>query len=191
MELGGNSLAVRRRLAHGEAWFKGNGIDVGGGHDSLDQYALVFGFTSCRNWDMPDGDAQYLAGVPDGSYDFLHSSHCLEHMVDPMIALSNWVRVVRPGGYVVLAIPDEEMYEHLHWPSRYNTDHKWSFTIYNGVPRLPKSINVFDLLVTVSKDVDIIKIERIEAGYRHDLGDIDQTATGTAECAIDIVLRKR
>ena len=94
------------------------------------------GFDSCKNWDLPDGDAQYLAGVPDGTYDFLHSSHCLEHMVDPGIAMANWVRVVRGGGYLVITIPDEELYEHLHWPSRFNGDHKWSFTIYRGAPLL-------------------------------------------------------
>lgn len=191
MERGGTSLAVKRRLAHHQPYFSGDGIDVGGGHDSLDQYASELGFNTCRNWDMPDGDAQYLASVPDGSYDFLHSSHCLEHMVDPAIALGNWIRVVRAGGYLVITVPDEELYEHLHWPSRYNHDHKWSFTIYRGKPLLPKSINVFDLLTPVWSAVEIIKVERIEAGYCFELGDADQTALGTAECAIEIVLRKK
>lgn len=191
MELGGTSLAVKRRMATGQPYFVGNGIDVGGGHDSLDQYAAELGFDSCKNWDLPDGDAQYLASVADGTYDFLHSSHCLEHMMDPGIALSHWVRVVRGGGYIVITVPDEELYEHLHWPSRYNRDHKWSFTIYRGTPLLPKSVNVFDLLIPFWQSVEIIKVERIEAGFRYDLGDVDQTATATAECAIEIVLRKK
>lgn len=191
MERGGTSLAVKRRIAAKQAYFAGDGIDVGGGHDCLDQYAAELGFNSCRNWDLPDGDAQLLASVPDSSYDFLHSSHCLEHMVDPAIALANWIRVVRGGGCLVITVPDEELYEHLHWPSRYNRDHKWSFTLYRGKPLLPKSINVFDLLTPLWQQVEIIKIERIEAGYRYDLGDADQTALGTAECAIEIVLRKK
>ncbi len=191
MELGGTSLAVKRRIATGQPYFTGKGIDVGGGHDGLDKFAAELGFDSCKNWDMPDGDAQHLASVPDGTYDFLHSSHCLEHMVEPAVALANWVRVVRGGGYLVITVPDEELYEHLHWPSRYNGDHKWSFTIYRGVPALPKSINVFDLLTPLWKSVEIIKVERIEAGYRYDLGEVDQTATATAECAIEIILRKK
>ncbi len=191
MKFGGTSLAVKRRVAAGQPYFVGDGIDVGGGHDSLDKYGSLLGFDSCKNWDMPDGDAQYLASVPDGTYDFLHSSHCLEHMVDPYVALANWVRVVRVGGYLVITVPDEELYEHLNWPSRYNRDHKWSFTIYRGTPLLPKSINVFDLLMRIWQDVEIIKVERIEAGFRYDLGDADQTATATAECAIDIVLRRK
>ena len=187
---GGATLAVRRRVAQGQSYFRGHGIDIGGGHDCIDRYAALLGFATCRNWDRPDGDAQYLAGVADESYDFLHSSHCLEHMVTPAVALGNWVRVVRPGGHIVVTVPDEEMYEHLRWPSNYNSDHKWSFTIYRSQPRLPKSLNVMDLLATVSHSVEIIKVERIEAGYRDDLGDVDQTGTGTAECAIEFVLRK-
>ena len=62
MELGGTSLAVKRRLATGQPYFAGDGIDVGGGHDCLDQFASELGFNSCKNWDMPDGDAQYQIG---------------------------------------------------------------------------------------------------------------------------------
>jgi Methyltransferase domain len=97
MKLGGASLAVRRRIATMQPYFTGNGIDMGGGHDSLDRFASRLGFDRCKNWDMPDGDAQYLASVPDGTYDFLHSSHALEHIGDLSIALANWVRVVRGG----------------------------------------------------------------------------------------------
>jgi len=190
MKRGGTTLALKRRIATGQPYFRGDGIDVGGGHDSVAQYGELLGFDSCKNWDRPDGDAQLLATVADGAYDFLHSSHCLEHMVDPRVALVHWVRVVRSGGYIVITVPDEELYEHLHWPSRYNSDHKWSFTLYRGQPRLPKSVNVLDLMTLVWQQVEIIKLERIEAGYRHDLGDADQTATAAAECAIEIVLRK-
>lgn len=190
MGLGGASLAVKRRLASRQLIFSGNGVDIEGGHDSISRFADLLGFDTCRNRDLPDGDAQYLTGIEDLSFNFLHSSHCLEHMFEPKEAIENRVRVVKPGGYIIITVPDEEMYEHLHWPSRYNIDHKWSFTIYREMPRLPISINVFDLLKTISSSVEIIKIERIEEGYRHDLGDADQTAMATAECAIEMVLRK-
>lgn len=169
----------------------GHGIDVGGGDDPLAWYASLFGFESCRNWDVDDGDAQYLATAEDNSFDFLHSSHCLEHLFDPKVALENWIRVVKPRGYLVVVVPDEELYEHLNWPSRYNSDHKWSFTIYHATQRLEKSLNIIDLAISCARATEIIKIERIEEGYRSDLGDVDQTATATAECAIELVLRKR
>jgi FkbM family methyltransferase len=52
---------------------------------------------------------------------------------------------------------------------------------------------VFDLLKPLWNRVEIIKIERLEAGFRYDLGDIDQTAldSAPAECSIEIVLRKK
>jgi predicted SAM-dependent methyltransferase len=190
MKRGGTTLSVKRRIETRQPYFRGHGIDVGGGHDSIAQYAELLGFESCKNWDRPDGDAQLLASVADGHYDFLFSSHCLEHMVDPLVALRHWVRVVKPGGYIVVTVPDEEMYEHLQWPSRYNSDHKWSFTMFQTKPRLPKSINVLNLVASVADQVEILKLERIEDGYRRDLGDQDQTALASAECAIEVVLRR-
>ena len=67
--------------------------------------------SSIRTWDWEDGDAQFLASVADASLDFVHSSHCLEHLVDPAEGLNNWVRVVREGGYVIVTVPDEDLYE--------------------------------------------------------------------------------
>lgn len=60
---------------------------------------------------MGDGDAQFLHTIDDNCYDFLHASHCLEHMVDWKIALENWIRVVIPRGYLIITIPEEQMYE--------------------------------------------------------------------------------
>lgn len=51
-------------------------------------------------------DAQSLATLPDASQDFVIASHVLEHVEDPIGALRTWVRVTRPGGVVLLALPD-------------------------------------------------------------------------------------
>jgi SAM-dependent methyltransferase len=134
-----------------------------------------------------------MAGVADGSFDLVHSSHCLEHMVDPRTALRNWIRICRVGGYLVISIPDEELYEHDQWPSRFNPDHKWSFRIYSGKGGPPKRLNLFDLLSGLYREVEIIKIERIEDGFDWSAPpSLDQTfATDGPECAIEIVLRKK
>lgn len=34
------------------------------------------------------------------------SSHCLEHVANPLRALGEWHRVTRPGGHLVLILPD-------------------------------------------------------------------------------------
>ena len=42
-------------------------------------------------------EATDLNGIPSNSYDFLLSSNCLEHIANPIKALTEWVRVVKPG----------------------------------------------------------------------------------------------
>jgi SAM-dependent methyltransferase len=43
--------------------------------------------------------------VPDESQDFVISSHVIEHFFDPIKALQEWMRVVRPGGCVFVIAP--------------------------------------------------------------------------------------
>ena len=44
----------------------------------------------------------------DGQWDFILTSHVVEHFYDPIRALQEWYRVVRPGGYVFLIVPHKE-----------------------------------------------------------------------------------
>lgn len=46
--------------------------------------------------------------VPDESVDFVISSHVLEHFADPIAALLEWYRVVKPSGYVYMIVPHME-----------------------------------------------------------------------------------
>ncbi|OZA71196.1 MAG: SAM-dependent methyltransferase, partial [Caulobacter sp. 39-67-4] len=72
-------------------YFVGQGLDVGGAPDPLSSFKPFFPLmTGCDTWDLPQGDGQVLETVADETYDFLHSSHCLEHLVDPMVSLRNW-----------------------------------------------------------------------------------------------------
>ncbi|MEM7196745.1 MAG: methyltransferase domain-containing protein [Pseudomonadota bacterium] len=189
------SKSIMRRVhdsRFANRYFVGDGIDIGCGHDSIDLYREFFpALKSCRPWDMPDGDAQYLATIGDQSLDFAHSSHCLEHMKDPLQALHNWVRILKPTGYLVCIIPDEDMYEQGVFPSRFNGDHKWTFTIHKSSSWSNKSINVSELLASLGNDVQIIKIELLDQTYRYSLPQFDQTMTPVGESAIEFILRKR
>jgi SAM-dependent methyltransferase len=51
-------------------------------------------------------DGETLATIPDASQDFVIASHVLEHAQDPIGALRAQLRVVRPRGVVLLALPD-------------------------------------------------------------------------------------
>jgi SAM-dependent methyltransferase len=197
------SKATKRRFNDGafhSRYLVGDGIDVGGGPDPISQYVRVFPLmTSARVWDLDrgDGDAQFMEGVEDNTYDFLVSSHCLEHINDPREALLNWIRIVKEGGYLVITVPDEDMYEGGVFPSRWNADHKHTFTIHKAKSWSPVSINIIDLLIRVSNVVSIERITLVKDFYRnpevfkHFQPEFDQTMTPTAECAIEVVIQKK
>jgi len=191
------SKAAKRRFSIGSfhnRYFVGHGIDIGGKPDPLGQYAGIFPLmASCRTWDLEDGDAQFMEGVPDNTFDFLHSSHCLEDMVDVDQALANWIRIVKPGGFLIITVPDEDLYEQGNWPSRYNPNHKWTFTILKEKSWSPRSVNVLDLVKRFAGQVEVEKIELIRDFFRDAWvpQGVDQTRTPVAECAIEFILRKR
>ena len=74
------SKSINRRMRDPNfinRYFVGRGLDIGGAPDPLALYFELFNqIEDVKTWDWPDGDAQYLSGVPNGHYDFVHSSHC-------------------------------------------------------------------------------------------------------------------
>jgi SAM-dependent methyltransferase len=189
------SKSIMRRLDNSNfvnRYFVGNGIDIGGKPDPLLLYQELFcQMRSVRTWDWEDGDAQMLVGVADGAYDFVHSSHCLEHLVDPHEGLANWFRVVAPGGYLVVTVPDEDLYEQGIFPSTFNKDHKWTFTIFKPKSWCDRSVNVIDLLRELGDSAEIVRLEQLSATYRFGLPRFDQTLSPVGECGIEFVVRKR
>lgn len=78
--------------------------------------------------DYPGYDGRTLP-FPDDSQDAVFSSHCLEHAEDCRAAIQEWFRVLKTGGYLVLAVPHKYLYERRHRPpSRWNIDHRRFFT---------------------------------------------------------------
>ncbi len=60
--------------------------------------------------DYPGYDGLRLP-FPNDSQDAVYSSHCLEHIPNSNAALAEWYRVLRLGGYIVLAVPHQWLYE--------------------------------------------------------------------------------
>jgi SAM-dependent methyltransferase len=125
--MGATSQAHERRTREGyfQKYFVGKGIDIGCGADPL------LADNVCQ-WDILDGDAQLMAGVAEGAFDYVYASHCLEHMKDPIAAVHRWWELVKPKGYLICVVPDEDLYEQALWPSRFNTDHKSTWTMHKG-----------------------------------------------------------
>ena len=53
-------------------------------------------------------EATNLQGIGDESYDFLLSSHMIEHTANPIKALKEWLRVVKENGHLILVIPHKD-----------------------------------------------------------------------------------
>ena len=65
----------------------------------------------------------------DGSQDAVFASHCLEHVPDFAMALRDWFRVLRAGGFLVIMVPHQFLYEkRATLPSQHNADHQRFYT---------------------------------------------------------------
>lgn len=47
--------------------------------------------------------------LPEGEFDFIFSSHCLEHLDNPVAALEHWKTRLKPGGVLFLYLPSPQM----------------------------------------------------------------------------------
>jgi len=148
------SKAHWRELEQGV--LSGRGIDIGCGPDPVSPTA--------RRFDLEDGDANRISEYVKEQFDFVFSSHCLEHMHKPQEALLQWWQLVKPGGFLFFIVPDEDLYEQGVFPSRFNADHKATFTICKISSWSPVSCNVFELASNLP-DSKIIKIALQDHGY--------------------------
>lgn len=143
-----------------ETYLKGRLIDIGCGPDPIEPFAEPF--------DQIHGDANTITRFREPlSYDAVHSSHCLEHMKDPVTALAEWSRLLKPGGYMIIVVPDERLYEQGIWPSIFNEDHKHSFRI-GGNPLTPVSVNIHDLIKKFP-ELELVESSIQDAGLNHSL----------------------
>ncbi len=91
----------------------GKGLDVGAGDWPLDGAVPV----DLKN----GGDAMTL---PEGAYDYVFSSHCLEHLSDPVGALEHWLTRIKPGGVLFVYLPHPDM---TYWRPSRNRKHLHSW----------------------------------------------------------------
>ena len=63
-------------------------------------------------------DGSDLAVIANQKYDFVLSSHNLEHFANPVKALKEWQRITRPGGVLILVLPDHaKTFDHQREPT--------------------------------------------------------------------------
>ncbi|HVI49708.1 MAG TPA: class I SAM-dependent methyltransferase [Candidatus Sulfotelmatobacter sp.] len=80
------------------------------------------------DFDTPGYDGLTLP-FADASQDGVFSCHCLEHIPDPKAAVREWMRVLKTGGYLVVIVPHQHLYEKRPAPpSPWNDGHVNFFT---------------------------------------------------------------
>lgn len=59
-------------------------------------------------------EATAMGFLASGTYDFVLSSHVLEHIANPVLALTEWIRLLKDQGTLVLLLPQrKETFDHL------------------------------------------------------------------------------
>jgi SAM-dependent methyltransferase len=95
----------------------GNGIDIGCGWRKIREPVVGIDHISWGNLTNENPlephasqanwcfDA-YDLPIKDDTMDFVFSCHSLEHMIDREAALREWLRVLKPNGFLVAIVPD-------------------------------------------------------------------------------------
>lgn len=92
---------------------RGRGLDMGAGI-----------------WPLPGAEPIELSRgkdatvMPEGKWDFIFSSHCLEHLVNPVAALETWKGHIIPGGVLFLYLPHPAQ---RYWLPQHNRKHLHSW----------------------------------------------------------------
>src|SRR5260370_39133901 len=61
--------------------------------------------------------------IPDEAYSFVLASHVLEHVANPLRALQEWTRVLKPQGALLVVVPHK----------RGTFDHRRAFTSFDHI----------------------------------------------------------
>lgn len=117
-----SSVDVREIAA---ANLQGTGVEFGAGASPFPvplgcnvRFADAFSYESLKagmypgqeahNLICPDyvTDIKTLVGIPDASLDFIIACHVIEHTNNPLAAIDSCYRALKPGGSLVLVVPD-------------------------------------------------------------------------------------
>lgn len=91
---------------------RGKGIEIGSGgrHDVKGSILvdIVDDFSNNGPYKVDyRADAHHLPEIANASLDYVCASHVLEHLTNPIKAILEWMRILKPGGVIWLKIPDK------------------------------------------------------------------------------------
>jgi SAM-dependent methyltransferase len=111
----------REQLSH--LWIRGSGLEIGALHYPLpilpgvkvtyvdlmnvDDLQSKFPEITVKKFDLVIDNGETLQSFEKESQDFIVANHMLEHCENPIGTLKNWLRVLKPGGVILAALPDK------------------------------------------------------------------------------------
>ena len=135
----------RKRLAK---YCTGNGLDLGFGGDPINSTAIRMDFpspyTEVGTYPVQlGGSAENLYWFKNDVLDYIYSSHLLEDFEQTEAVLREWLRVIKPGGKLVIFCPDEQQFrKHCSETGQpYNTAHVHEFFSLNYTLQLLENIS--------------------------------------------------
>jgi SAM-dependent methyltransferase len=103
---------IREYRESPQPYCKGKGIEIGscGRHTVKGSMLvdIVDNFFGAAPYKVDYiADAHELPKIKTSSLDYVCASHVLEHLTNPVKAIAEWMRVLKPGGVLWLRIPDK------------------------------------------------------------------------------------
>jgi predicted SAM-dependent methyltransferase len=117
----GETDLCRNRLIK---YCEGQGVDLGCGNVKIKPDAIGIDLYHPAA-DMHE-DVRDLSCYPSNHFDFVYSSHMLEELEHTEATLRDWLRIIKPGGYLVLYQADRDLYFPIGNP-QCNVAHKHHF----------------------------------------------------------------
>jgi len=67
-------------------------------------------------------DAVDISLVQNECYDFVFSSHSLEHIANPLKAINEWLRIIKNNGHIIIVVPEKSVcFDHKRNYSTFST----------------------------------------------------------------------
>jgi len=67
-------------------------------------------------------DAVNITNITNECYDFLFSSHSLEHIANPLKAINEWLRIIKNDGFIIIIVPEKSAcFDHKRNYSEFST----------------------------------------------------------------------
>jgi len=122
---------------------KGFGLDIGYGKEEWKLPGSI-------GIDLNDQSQYDARNLPRGEYDYIHSSHLLEHLVDWVSVLDYWISHLKSGGVLFLYLPHGDQ---LYWRPFENRKHV-NWLTAEMITAYMESKNMINIFSTTGRDLN-------------------------------------